>query len=333
LRETCADRAVLHEEYGLTPQTRPHRRYAGPRRAALTGLVTLLAITGCVGGTPEHRQIRIATGSPTAVYHAVGTALADVIEQELPGVDASVLVTAASAENVQLISNNGAEIGFTQADILVSDDAAAPAMAALARVYDDLLHLVVRADSPIRKLEDLKGRRVSVGARGSGTVVTVGRLLSVARMSEAVDQKELNLDDSLQALSREEIDAFFFSGGLPVAGIKQLSGEADTRIVDLSRWAGDLRSAYSDVYVVRDVPTSVYQMPAVATIAVPNLLVVPASMPDDLAYDLARLLMERRDVLAAAHPAAERLDSRSAIATLPVPLHPGAARYFRSVKP
>jgi TRAP-type uncharacterized transport system substrate-binding protein len=68
-------------------------------------------------------------------------------------------------------------------------------------------------------------------------------------------------------------------------------------------------------------------------VAVPNLLVVSASMPDDLAFDLTRLLMERRDVLAAAHPAAERLDLRAAIATEPVPLHRGAARYYRSVKP
>lgn len=307
-----------------------------PRRAVLTGAVALLAVTGCARRTPEHRRIRIATGSPTAVYYAVGTALAGLIEQELPEVDAQVLVTAASAENVQLVSDNGAEIGFTQADILVSGGEGLgppPEIAALARVYDDLLHLVVRADGPIRTLEGLLGKPVSVGARGSGTAVTVGRLLSVARMSAAgaVDRKELNLDDSLLALSRKEIDAFFFSGGLPVEGIKQLRGAA--RIVDLSTWAGDLRRTYGDVYEVRDVPTSVYQLPAVSTIAVPNLLVVPASMPDDLAYDLTRLLMERRDVLAAAHPAAERLDIRSAIATLPVPLHPGAARYFQSVKP
>jgi len=106
-----------------------------------------------------------------------------------------------------------------------------------------------------------------------------------------------------------------------------------TRLVDLSKWAGDLRKTYSDVYVVRDVPVSAYQMPAVATVAVPNLLVVASSMADDLAFDLTRLLLERREVLAAAHPAAERLDIRSAIATLPVPLHPGAARYYRSIKP
>jgi uncharacterized protein len=298
-----------------------------PRRTVLTGLITLAAVTGCVGTAPEHRRIRIATGSTTAVYYAIGTALAGVINREMPGTEATVLVTAASAANVQMVSTGRAEVGFTQADVLVT----APGPVALAQIYEDLLHLVVRADSPVRSLADLEGRRVSVGAPGSGTGVTVGRLLSVARAT--VDRRELGLDDSIRALSRREIDAFFFSGGLPVAGIKQLAAASATRVVDLSRWAGELRRAYGEVYVVRDVPTSAYRMPAVATIAVPNLLVVSASMPDDLAYDLTRLLMERRDVLAAAHPAAERLNIRSAIATLPVPLHRGAARYYRSVKP
>ena len=316
-------------------QHRPRRRPARPSRLVLSGLVTLLALTGCVGKTQQDQQIRIATGSANGVYYAVGTALAGLVNRELPGMHASVLETQASAENVQLVLHGGAEIGFTQADILVSGGGPPAGMAALARVYDDLLHLVVRADSPIRSLEDLKGRRVSVGGSGSGTVVTVRRLLSVARMSGAgvVDQRELNLDDSLQALAQGKIDAFFFSGGLPVAGIKQFSRVHPTRIVDLSKWAPDLRRAYSDVYVVRNVPTSAYGVPAVATIAVPNLLVVPTAMPDELAFELTRLLMERRDVLAAAHPAAEGLDMRSAIATLPVPLHPGAARYFRSAKP
>lgn len=301
----------------------------------LSVLLALLAVAGCADGPPERRQIRIATGSPTAVYYAVGTALADIIEQELPGVDASVLVTAASAENVSLISGSRAEIGFTQADILVSGVTPDPNIAALARVYDDLLHLVVRADSPIRTLTDLRGRRVSVGASGSGTEVTVSRLLSVAAMADprVMRQERLGIDDSLRALADRRIDAFFFSGGLPVKGIEQLSEQTPTRLVDLGQWAGQLRAAYSQVYVVRDVPTSAYDLPPVSTIAVPNLLVVPASMSEDLAFDLARLLMERRDALAAAHPAAERLEVRSAIATTPVPLHPGAARYFKSVKP
>ncbi|WP_130513666.1 TAXI family TRAP transporter solute-binding subunit [Krasilnikovia cinnamomea] len=294
-----------------------------------------MALTACVGKTPESRRIRIATGSPTATYYAIGSALARLVGRELPGTGADVLATAASAENVQLIFGGAADVGFTQADVLVSGGGSPPGIVALARVYDDLLHLVVRADSPIKTLEDLKGKTVSVGAHGSGTAVTVARLLDVAGMSAPtmVDRQELNLDDSLRALAAYGIDAFFFSGGLPVAGIKQLSTRGRARLIDLSRWAGDLRRTHSEVYVVRNVPVSAYQTLPVATIANPNLLVVSASMADDLAFDLARLLMERRDELAAAHPAAERLDPRSAIATLPVPLHPGAARYYQSVKP
>jgi TRAP transporter TAXI family solute receptor len=300
---------------------------------ALAGLALLLVVTGCTDGTAEKRRVRIATGSPTAVYYAIGTAMGGIIERELPGTDATVLATAASAENMELVSRGAAEIGFAQADVLVPGGEPAASLVALARVYDDLLHLVVRSDSTIDDLTDLNDRRVSVGARGSGTTVTVGRLLSVAGMSNAVQRRELSLDDSILAMERGEIDAFFFSGGLPVSGIKQLRTEVGIRIVDLSDWAGELRDAYGDVYVVRDVPASAYSLPPVATVGVPNLLVVSATMPEDLAYDLTRLLMERRGELAAAHPAAERLELRAAISTLPVPLHPGAARYYRSVKP
>jgi TRAP transporter TAXI family solute receptor len=318
----------------VTSRTMPLGRRGVARRAVLSGLSALAtaALAGCMGGTPERRHIRIATGSRTAVYFAVGTAYAGIIEQELAATEATAVVTAASAENVQLIINDKAEIGFTQADILVNGTTPDPRIAALARVYDDLLHLVVRADSNIHALGDLRGKRVSVGADGSGTEVTVGRLLAVAELSApgVVRKEKLNLDNSLTALSADDIDAFFFSGGLPVAGIKQLTPK---RIVDLSEWVAKMREKYSDVYVMRDVPASTYHLESVATVAVPNFLVVPRKMADDLAFDLARMLLERRDVLAAAHPAAENLDVRSAVATLPVPLHPGAAEYFKSVKP
>jgi TRAP transporter TAXI family solute receptor len=302
-------------------------------RSTVTAIVVLLAATGCDGGEVEQRQIRIATGSTTAVYYAVGSALARIIERDLPEVAASVQVTAASAENVARLTRGDAEIGFTQADIL--GDVDSTKITALARVYDDLLHLIVRADSPIRTLQDLRGRRVSVGAPGSGTQVTANRLLTVAGLAApgSIQHEQLGLDASSAALAEGRIDAFFFSGGLPVGRIADLRAQVTPRLVDLSEWAEPLRDAYSDAYVVRDVPTSTYELEAVSTVAVPNLLVVSSSMPDDLAYDLARLLLERRDELAAAHPAAERLDFRSAIATAPLSLHPGAARYFKSVKP
>jgi TRAP transporter TAXI family solute receptor len=299
--------------------------------------VLLLIGIGVAGeGNPPVTHIRIATGSQTAVYYAFGRALGQLVDDNLPDTDARVMVTAASVENVRLVENNGAEIGFTQADILVTGSAPPdPRVRALARVYEDLLHLVVPSDSKIQSLADLKGRRVAIGAAGSGTEITVKRLLEVGGLSAPgmIQTEGWGLDDSAAALRDGRIDAFFFSGGLPVQAIEDLNNSLGIRIVDLGEWVEPMRKAHSMVYVEREVNDSVYNLPAVSTIAVPNFLVVPTDMPDDIAYDLTKLLMEKHEALARAHPAGERFDVRSAIGTMPVPLHPGAARYFRSVKP
>jgi uncharacterized protein len=85
--------------------------------------------------------------------------------------------------------------------------------------------------------------------------------------------------------------------------------------------------------VSRDIPRSVYHLDPVTTVANPNYLIVRADLPEPLVREVTRLLMERRAELAAAHPAAGRMSPRSAIATAPLPLHPGAASWYRSVKP
>ena len=299
-------------------------------------MLLLVAATAFGEGNPATTKIRIATGSQTAVYYAFGTALAGLVEGEMPDADAEVMVTAASVENVRLVESGRAEIGFTQADILVTEtEPPDDRVRALARVYEDLLHLVVPRDSPIRTLRDLAGMRVSTGAAGSGTEITVGRLLEVAGLDhpDAIHRERWGLDQSAAGLHDGQIDAFFFSGGLPVKAIEELNSGLGIRIVDLGEWVEPMRKAHSTVYVRRDVNDSVYDLPAVSTLAVPNFLVVPTSMPEHTAYALTRILMERHEALARAHPAGERFDVRSAIGTMPVPLHPGAARYFRSVKP
>ena len=306
------------------------------RAAAPLVLVLLLVagLTGCRDEPSEPTRIRIATGSPTAVYHAFGQSLAALLNRELPGVRAEVVVTAASAQNVRLVGAGEAELGFTQADVLPPREPEHPSVLAVARVYDDLLHLVTRAGGPIRTLDDLRGRRVSVGADGSGTEITASRLLAVAQLGgDRVRQEHLGLDDSVAALREGRIDAFFFSGGLPVRGVADLAQRTALRIVDLGDWTEPLRRAYGQVYVTRDVPRSVYRADPVSTVANPNYLIVRADLPAALVREVTRLLMDRREELAAAHPAAGRMSPRSAIVTTPLPLHPGAAQWYRAAKP
>lgn len=314
-------------------RTRPGRHVAG--LAVVLAVTALGGLAACSDTPPERIRLDIATGSRTGVYYVFGEAFATVINRELPEVEANVVVTTASAENVDLVGRGQARLGFTQADILPP---AGNRVVAVARVYDDLLHLVRRADDPILRLEDLRGRRVSVGASGSGTEITANRLLNVAGLVDTTGQPPLQvsylgLDASAQALRNGEIDAFFFSGGPPVKAVEQLVAAMPIRLVDLDAWTEPLRQRYSEVYVARDIPASVYGLEPISTVANPNYLVVGPTVPEDLVYELTRLLMEHRDELGIAHPVAGRMNLQSAIATAPLALHPGAARYYRSIKP
>jgi uncharacterized protein len=298
--------------------------------------VLLAALAGCPSSDEEvpAGPLRIATGSPGGVYFLYGGAIADTVRRNLPQLKPSVLETAASAENLRLVTTGGAEIGFAQADTS-ADYAASGKVVALARVYDDYLHLVVQADENINSLAELKTKRVSIGAQESGTIGTTRRLLLSQQIDPDRDIKhvELGLDRSAAALEADEIDAFFFSGGLPVARVAELAKKRLIAMVPIGQYASDMRAAHGQYYAEHTVPASTYGLQSVSTIGIPNYLVVSASMPEQTAYELTRLLFDDQAILQRAHPVAARLNSRSAIYTHPLALHPGAARYFKEIKP
>ncbi len=298
------------------------------------------AAAGC--GTDEPRapagDLRIATGSSTGVYYLYGQAIAAVVRTRLPQLRPEVLATAASRQNLDMVTGGTAEIGFAQADTADESIRRGAQVAALARVYDDYLHLVVRDAGPIGKLADLRGKRVSIGAEGSGTIGTVTRLLAVEKLdpmtSTDVTAVRYNLDDSARALTEGTIDAFFFSGGLPVNAIQTLRAHTQIRLVDLGGHATELRRRHGQFYAEHTVPASIYGMPAaVSTIGIPNYLVVSSErMSAATGYALTRALFEERATLAEMHPAAARLNVREAINTYPLVLHPGAARWYQQNK-
>ena len=308
------------------------------KRRALLALLPAGLVAACSGNDRElNGPVRIATGSTTAVYWAYGTAIAELIRIRLPHLRPSVLPTAASAENISRVLGGSAELGFTQADIAGPIATAYPLghqLMSLARLYDDYVHLVVRASGPIHKLADVSGHKVSIGVNGSGTAITAGLLLDVGgNLRGTTNVVELSLDASARGLLDNTIDGFFFSGGLPVAAINTLAKKAELRLVPLGDFVQPMREKNGEYYVDRVLPASTYLgIAATETIGIPNYLVVRSSMSDTMAYALTELLFTGQDVLARAHPTGARLNIRSAIATPPLVLHPGAARYYRHVK-
>ncbi len=300
----------------------------------------LAAAAGC--GAPEARPWRlvIATGNREGVYYAYGQGLAKVARERLPGARPQVISTGASVENLRLLGLGRADAAFTLADSAALAFEGRPPftrrepVVALARLYENYTHLVVPADSGIRRLTDLKGRTVSLGAAGSGTELIATRLLTVAGVGrDGVRVRELPVGEAADALRSGRVDAFFFSGGLPTGAIAQLARQMPIRLIDLSGYVEPLKRRYRAFYEERSILASAYGLvKQVGTVGVPNYLVVNASMPDERAYQLTRLLFTRRDELAAVHPEALHLNRRSAVSTYPLPLHPGAIRYYREAK-
>jgi TRAP transporter TAXI family solute receptor len=326
----------------------PTRRRALVLVSAVTAVVVGCAVTVLVvtrhGQDRRYRTgtITILTGGTQGIYYQYGEQLAVAINGRLSGVHAVVLSTAASVDNMQRVALGPNIFAFTAADAASAAQAGRPPfdhpvpIRALARIYDDYIHLVVRASAPIHDITDLRGKRVSIGSDGSGTQLIANRMLDVAGVGlSSLTVRRLGIDDSIRALERGDVDAFFWSGGLPTAGITALSRAADVRLVPLGRLATPLHRL-DWAYQAESIPADTYpQMkdPAnTSTVAVPDLIVTRADTDPGLVEQVTRILFDASPQIAAEVPVANALDRRTAISTSPVPLHDGALRYYRSTK-
>ncbi|GAA4528625.1 TAXI family TRAP transporter solute-binding subunit [Amycolatopsis samaneae] len=301
--------------------------------AVVTAVLACCALlAGCgpdFGGLP---RLRLAAGNPGGVYDQLAQPLANAWGNDLAVARPEIQQTGGSPENVDRVLTGRADVAFAAADVAVDRAAKNPGkLCALARIHDDYLHVVVRADSPIRSVADLHDRRIAVGSPESGVAFIASALLQVAGL-DPKKVRQLGLTDSLDALAREDIDAFFWSGGLPTPAIAERAHASGLRLLDIHDLLPPMH-ARSAVYGTATIPASVYAQPGpVTTLVVPNFLVVPASMPDDVAEALVRSLFGARQRLAEANQAALSIDVHPGIETAPLPLHPGALRYYRGLK-
>jgi TRAP transporter TAXI family solute receptor len=303
------------------------------RRAILLGALTsaLGPLAACTG-QPVHQpsELVLATGPPGAVFREIGGALAEALASHLPHTHVIARPSGASVENLRLLADGAAQLAFAALDAVLSPPPT-PGIAAVGRLYDSFLHLVVPAASPVNSLAQLEGRTVSLGTVGSGTEFTAGRLL-LAREVRPHDVR-LTQADSAVALGAGHIDAFFTLSGIPTPAITTLGQHTPVRLVPLPAEANALASAYPGMYDPAIIPATTYEGVAPCpTVTVPNLLLARSDLPDDVVETVTATVFTDSDRIAVGHPEARRINVRTGIATGPVPLHPGAQRWFRSAK-
>jgi TRAP transporter TAXI family solute receptor len=306
-------------------------------------LLTTIALAACSSGNRETpRFISIATGGTGGVYYPYGGGIAKILNENLPSVRATAEVTAASVDNLKLIRDGRADIAFTLADTLA--DAVAgrgpfegrpvPA-ASLAVLYSNYTHLVSTTGMGIEKIADLRGKTVSTGSPGSGTEIIAIRLLRAAGLDPDRDvaRQGLSVSESAGALKDGKIAAFFWSGGLPTAAVQDLAHSPGTSLalVPTAEFLPALQKEFGDLYSRLEIPPGAYRGVdrSVPVVGVANVLVVNRSMPADLAYDITRLLFDKKPELAAIHPEAAHLSREVASKGSPAEYHEGALRYYK----
>ncbi len=308
------------------------------RRAVLLSAAGLLV--GC-SGRPEAGEVhlRLATGPAGAVYRRIGGALAEHISEQVPGTTVTTVPSGASTDNIRMLRAGEVHLGLTSLDALITSDGTAPGgLSAICRLYDSHLHLVVMADSAIGEFRDLAGKRVSLGAHDSGTEFTSLRVLKLGPLN--ADGRNLSQAESAAALRDGTIDAMFSLTGVPTPAITELAQRHPIRLIPLDAQADGLFTAYPGPYAPAMIHAAAYAgVPATRTVAVPNVLLARDDLPDDLVYAITDTVFTHTGAItsagrddAEALPEAWQINVRTGISTASVPLHPGAAAWFRDRK-
>ncbi len=292
---------------------------------------------------PLHAQeLSIATGGTGGVYFPYGGGLAEVIGRHVEGASASAEVTGASVENVALVSRFDSDLALALADTVYQayhgegpfEGRTVSELRALASIYPNAVQIITLADSGITNLEDLRGKRVSVGAPGSGTEVSAQTLLEANGITyDDISQQRLNFNETADALRDGDIDAGFWSVGPPTSSIMNLATTRSIAIVGLTDEQVAAAIEAEPTFAPYTMRAGIYDGIAepVQTISTPNVLIVHEDMDEELAYNITRAMYEHVDELIAIHPAASDTTIEFSVDSTPIPFHPGALRYLEEM--
>ena len=290
----------------------------------------------------QQQFVNILTGGQSGVYYPVGVALSQIYAKAIPNVRATAQVTKASAENLNLLQAGRGELALALGDS-VSDawkgDAEAgfktklDKLRGLSGTYNNYIQIVANADSGIKTLADLKGKRISVGAAKSGTELNARAIFKAAGINYAdlAKVEYLAFGESVELMKNRQLDANLQSAGLGVASIRDLATAVNIIVIPVP---ADVIAKVGDAaYQPATIPANTYtgQTADIATAAIPNFLVTHSGVSDELAYQMTKSLYENLDTLYAAHNSAKTIKRENAIKGMPIPLHPGAARYYKEV--
>jgi len=305
-------------------------------------IVVALALLPLAANAQVKTRLSIATGGTGGVYYPLGGGMAALISKNIPNTEATAEVTTASADNVKLLHGNRIGMALCLPDTAwdgysgqirgLKEKANIRSLMAL---YSNFMHFVAAEGTGIKSIGDLKGKRVSIGAPGSGTEIKGLRVMEAYGLTpkDLKSQDRLGVAESAGALKDRKIDAFIWDGGLPTAAVLDLAATPGIKIniIPHADAIPKMVAKYGPLYFVANIAKGVYKgiEEDIPVAGATNLLIVNEKMDETLAYQITKLLLEHTADLVAVHKAAIEISLKNAVVGSPIPFHPGALRYYK----
>ncbi|MBC7087906.1 MAG: TAXI family TRAP transporter solute-binding subunit [Tissierellales bacterium] len=317
----------------------------------LAMILILSLVAGCTSGgdntnndtgtKPGNVFISIATGGTGGTYYPLGGAMAKIFNENIEGVTANAQSTGASVENINLVSQGEAEVGFVQNDVAYyawtgtetfQDKEKVTNIRGMAMLYPEVIQIIATKDSGIQSVEDLRGKKVAVGAPGSGTEVNARQILAEYGITynDLAKADYLSFNEAADQLKNKQIDAAFVTAAVPTSAVTEVTQTADIVVVSLdSGKIASLQSKYP-FYTEVVIPKDSYknQTEDVIAAAVMAMLIVPEDLDEDLVYNMTKSIFENRQVIIDTHDRGNDIKLETALEGMPIDLHPGAERYY-----
>jgi uncharacterized protein len=303
-------------------------------------LTACFIVAGFASAAPAaNAKMILATGGPGGAYYPFGGVMARILNAKIPMMNVTTQATGGSAENVRLVNQGEAAFAVVQSDTL---DFAFNAketfkeklthMAALAVLYPEVVHVVVREESQINRFDQLKGKKTGVGAPGSGNEANFRQISDIHGLKiEDVKVQYLSFTQSVELFKDKQIDAIIATAGIPNTAIMDIASRHNIRIINITDDKAVLIVKKYPFLRRFMLPAQIYknQTSPVKTVAVSAVLIASVDVKEDMAYTIVKTLFESQNELAAGHTKGKELNLKTAASGVSIPFHPGAVRFYK----
>lgn len=296
-------------------------------------------------GSADSQYISIATGGTGGTYYPLGGALANILNNSDMGVEATAQATGASVENVELIHNGDAEVAYIQNDISYyayegielfdegdgQEKREYKDIRGLATLYPEVIQIIADDKSGIESVDDMVGKKIAVGDRGSGTEVNARQILGIHGISydDLGKTDYLSFKEATDQIKNGQIDAAFVTAAIPSSSVTELATTHDIHLVPVTKEKADELIAEYPYYTYLDIDATPYGMEdSIPAVAIQAMLVVNENMSDDMAYNIVKNMFENLDEVEASHARGKDITLETALDGMSIELHPGAQKYF-----